>query len=352
MGKPGDDLAHRSRDDQRSCCSSPRSCCASCRSRPRLPVEPPYGGESDPALRREYAVHLVVRLELCTRRARPLERAGLSGGLRLQTPPTRGRSSRWWVTATSRRCACRSPRAVTGRLQARSAIRGRAYAFAQSGSPLSQYRRLCPARLRAYRPQRLVVNVVGNDFDESVSRSSTSQRHFSPLSRSPMVGFDFRLTPLPAPGSSSGSRGTVRWRSISMRNVGITSLLAGSGTTWRTRRPLMSATPMPTPVRRASLRGNRVIDWFLARAAAGGVPRAARHRARGRCAASAPLRSRATWLPRRRAISCCMRKPLHRAGQRAAASGSSTCSRFSPPPTRPTAAVRVSERWPLERARP
>jgi hypothetical protein len=57
---------------------------------------------------------------------------------------------------------------LNGRLQAAMGDRGRAYAFAQSGSPLSQYVAYAQHACSVYHPERLVVNVVGNDFDESV----------------------------------------------------------------------------------------------------------------------------------------------------------------------------------------
>jgi hypothetical protein len=57
---------------------------------------------------------------------------------------------------------------VTGRLQTMLGKGGRAYAFAQSGVPLSQYVAYAQHACAVYRPQRLVVVIVGNDFDESV----------------------------------------------------------------------------------------------------------------------------------------------------------------------------------------
>src|SRR5947207_7889538 len=52
---------------------------------------------------------------------------------------------------------------LTGRLAAALGARGRAYVFAQSGSPLSQYVAYAAHACAVYRPERLVVVVVGND---------------------------------------------------------------------------------------------------------------------------------------------------------------------------------------------
>src|ERR671939_5289 len=57
---------------------------------------------------------------------------------------------------------------LTGRLQAMLGDRGRAYAFSQSGSPLSQYVAYAAHACALYHPQRLVVVVISNDFDESI----------------------------------------------------------------------------------------------------------------------------------------------------------------------------------------
>lgn len=56
---------------------------------------------------------------------------------------------------------------ITGRL-ARALAGGRVYSFAASGAPLSQYLVWIDHARRIYRPDALVVVVVGNDFDESL----------------------------------------------------------------------------------------------------------------------------------------------------------------------------------------
>lgn len=57
---------------------------------------------------------------------------------------------------------------IAGRLAHALEGRGRAYSFAASGAPLSQYLVWIDHARRAYRPDGFVVVVVGNDFDESL----------------------------------------------------------------------------------------------------------------------------------------------------------------------------------------
>jgi hypothetical protein len=56
---------------------------------------------------------------------------------------------------------------VQGRLARALETRGRVYSFAASGAPLSQYLVWARLAVRDYGAQALVINVVGNDFDES-----------------------------------------------------------------------------------------------------------------------------------------------------------------------------------------
>lgn len=153
---------------------------------------------------------------------------------------------------------------LTGRLQAVLGEHGRAYVFAQSGSPLSQYVAYARHACAVYRPARMVVNVVGNDFDQSVfvHRLRNGIYHLHPR---PDGGFDYKLTPLPAPGLVE----RVMRRSVLalylMRNVGITNLIAQMGIN-----PAQAAQAGryvgQTEANADSARiaeGHRVIDWFL-----------------------------------------------------------------------------------------
>jgi hypothetical protein len=57
---------------------------------------------------------------------------------------------------------------VQGRLAAALAGQFRVYSFAASGSPLSQYLIFAGHAVREYAARAVVINVVGNDFDESL----------------------------------------------------------------------------------------------------------------------------------------------------------------------------------------
>jgi hypothetical protein len=113
---------------------------------------------------------------------------------------------------------------LTGRLQSKLGKSGRAYAFAQSGVPLTQYVAYARHACAIYRPQRLVVVIVGNDFDESVydRRRRDGIFHLYPQ---PDGSFDYRLTPLQAPGLIER---VLRHSSLALylaRNVGLTNVI-------------------------------------------------------------------------------------------------------------------------------
>jgi hypothetical protein len=155
---------------------------------------------------------------------------------------------------------------LTGRLQAALGNRGRAYAFAQSGSPLSQYVACVQHAAVTYHPEKIVVTVVGNDFDESVyaHRQRDGIYHLHPR---PGGGFDFKLTPLPEPSSFER---ILRHSALALylaRNVGV-----GNVGEWLKPRAAHAAderagyvgntSAAADPTRIAE--GEQVIEWFLA----------------------------------------------------------------------------------------
>jgi hypothetical protein len=151
---------------------------------------------------------------------------------------------------------------LTGRLQAMLGKNGRAYAFAQSGVPLTQYVAYARHACAVYRPERLVVVIVGNDFDESVypHRRRDGIFHLYPRSDG---SFDYRLTPLPEPGLVER---ILRHSALALylaRNVGVSDIIgwfrpraakAQSGYVGHT-----AAAADPARLDE----GRRVIDWFM-----------------------------------------------------------------------------------------
>jgi hypothetical protein len=151
---------------------------------------------------------------------------------------------------------------VTGRLQAMLGRHGRAYAFAQSGVPLSQYVAYARHACEVYRPERLVVTVVGNDFDESLYAHRQRDGIFHLYPR-PDGSFELRLTPLAAPGF--GTR-ILRHSALALylaRNVG-----EPNAVDWFRPEPadapggyVGQTAAAADPVRLDE--GRRVIAWFL-----------------------------------------------------------------------------------------
>jgi hypothetical protein len=113
---------------------------------------------------------------------------------------------------------------VTGRLQVEMESRGRVYAFAQSGAPLSQYVAYANYACTHFHPDRMVVTTVGNDYDESVvtHRKRNGFFHLYPRSGG---GFDYKLTPLPPPGIAQRILRHSALALYLIRNVGITGVL-------------------------------------------------------------------------------------------------------------------------------
>jgi hypothetical protein len=131
---------------------------------------------------------------------------------------------------------------LTGRLQAMLGDRGRAYVFAQSGSPLSQYVAYAQHACATYRPERLVVTIVGNDFDQSLykDRQRDGIHHLYP---GPDGSLEYRLTPLPPPRLLER---VARHSALALylaRNVGISNRVD-----WMLATGTPSAPPAAAPV--------------------------------------------------------------------------------------------------------
>jgi hypothetical protein len=154
---------------------------------------------------------------------------------------------------------------LTGRLQAMLGARGRAYAFAQSGAPLSQYVAYVRHACAGYRPERLVVNIVGNDFDESLFPKRLRDGLFHLYER-PDKTFEYKLTPLQPPSLTERAFRNSALALYFARNLGMRSLV-----NWF--RPqdakaegqitqFVGMTPAAASPERLD-EGHRIIAWFL-----------------------------------------------------------------------------------------
>lgn len=157
---------------------------------------------------------------------------------------------------------------LTGRLQQALGTRGRAYAFAQAGSPLSQYIAYAMHACESYRPQRMVILIVGNDFDESVfaTRLRNGIFHLHPR---PDGGFDNVLTPLPPMRLIERIARSSALALYVFRNLGrgglAPSLIIGKANAQAAGvGPFVGNTSADANARRVA-EGEKVIDWFLGR---------------------------------------------------------------------------------------
>src|SRR5882724_2981592 len=155
---------------------------------------------------------------------------------------------------------------LTGRLQAMLGGRGRAYAFAQSGAPLSQYVAYARHACAVYRPQKLVVTIVGNDFDESVYVHRLRDGIFHLYPR-PDGGFDHRLTPLPPSGLGERIARNSALALYLVRNVGVNNLLRRLGPSpvnaADPRRSIYAGNTLADASPERIAEGEKVIAWFL-----------------------------------------------------------------------------------------
>lgn len=158
-------------------------------------------------------------------------------------------------------------KSVTGRLQQALGRRGRAYSFAQSGAPLSQYVAYARHACETYRPERLVVTIVGNDFDESVfaNRQRNGFFHLHPL---PDGGFDLRLSPLPPMGIAERLGRNSALVLYLMRNLAaggqFRGLIVGRAEADAAVGPYVGNTSAAAGADRIA-EGGKVIEWFLDR---------------------------------------------------------------------------------------
>ncbi len=155
---------------------------------------------------------------------------------------------------------------VTSRLQQALGARGRAYSFAQSGAPLSQYVAYAKHACDTYRPQRLVFLVVGNDFDESVF-AKRQRNGFFHLHPKPGGGFDFTLSPVPPMRITEHVARNSALALYFFRNIarsGFGGLLAVGRAQADDRRvgPYVGNTSADVGAARVA-EGEQVIDWFL-----------------------------------------------------------------------------------------
>jgi SGNH hydrolase-like domain, acetyltransferase AlgX len=155
---------------------------------------------------------------------------------------------------------------LTGRLQTMLGTRGRAYAFAQSGAPLSQYVAYARHACETYHPQRLVVNVVGNDFDESVFTHRLRDGFFHLYERPDGV-FDFELTParpprLPERVLRNSALALYLARNLKMRSL-VDWFRPGEAKADSELERYVGMTSAAADSKRLD-EGYRVIAWFLA----------------------------------------------------------------------------------------
>jgi hypothetical protein len=155
---------------------------------------------------------------------------------------------------------------VTGRLQQALGARGRAYSFAQSGAPLSQYIAYARHACDLYRPERLVFVVVGNDFDESIY-AKRQRNGFFHLHPKPGGGFDFKLSPVPPMSVAERVARNSALALYFFRNIarsGFGGLLAVGRAQADDRRvgPYVGNTSADAGVARVA-EGEQVIEWFL-----------------------------------------------------------------------------------------
>jgi hypothetical protein len=152
---------------------------------------------------------------------------------------------------------------VTGLMQRALGQNGRAYAFAQSGAALSQYAAFARYACEKYRPQRLVVSVVGNDFDESMFEHRQRDGLFN-LHLKPDGAFDWTLSPLPAAGLVERVARNSALALYLARNIGIRNVVTWfSPTEAKADEVRYVGNTSAQADEQRTEEGRRVIEWFL-----------------------------------------------------------------------------------------
>jgi hypothetical protein len=161
-------------------------------------------------------------------------------------------------------------KSLTGQVQQALGTRGRAYAFAQAGSPLSQYAAYASHVCATYRPQRMLLLVVGNDFDESVfaSRLRNGIFHLHPR---PDGSFEHILTPQPPMRwteriARNSSLALYVFRNLGRGGLAPSMIISKANAQSSGVGPYVGNTSADVGAARVA-EGEKVVDWFLDRLA-------------------------------------------------------------------------------------
>jgi hypothetical protein len=153
------------------------------------------------------------------------------------------------------------PQSAAGRLQAAFGSRARVYAFAQAGAPLSQYVAYARHACALYHPERMVVSIVYNDFDESLYARRAYDGFFH-LREHSDGHFDLELSPYVAPSLVQTIARHSALGVYLLRNAGLGRWVESLGMDRFRVRPTTAI--VPAGARQARVRdGLRAIDWFL-----------------------------------------------------------------------------------------
>lgn len=155
---------------------------------------------------------------------------------------------------------------LTGQLQAALGSRGRAYAFAQSGAPLSQYLVYARHACAVYRPERMAVSITSDDIEESLFqfRQRNGIFHLHPR---PDGSFDLQLTPVQPAGWTERIARHSYLALYLLRNLGIGAdirewgMASAQSTDSRLDADTRSMSDAENPAEVAQ--GEKIISWFL-----------------------------------------------------------------------------------------